>query len=414
MTPYTWRLCCLSLAVLFVVQASTGLVLRLAAPRIVRYAEAWSPVRGAAVALGLRWLPGALGLFVAGFLCVPVYLRLEPLASDEELGAACVLLACGAVLAYAIPLGRAAWWVWRSEIRLRALLRGADEQAGIFVIHETSPAMALAGLFHSRVVVSRQVLGLLSSDQMEAARRHERAHLESRDNWKRLLIEAAPIDFGGSALRQAWGRFSEWAADDRATEGDSARSVALRIGARFRGSAGDTAGVPAAGVDAGFRWHGLSHPRRAIARPHKAAFEDDCRRHPRLARRRLCVSRGRVCAAAACRRVPSQLARSLGRLSRSKVLPNLARRQHARIGRHLIKRAGEKTLSVARPQAHRRHPRRGHDLPLWDCCTAFPPMVDRAGARRSCKSALRHPGVVASPASKQATTYIHSPAVSLS
>ena len=227
MTPYLWRLCCLSLAVLFVVQICAGLLVRLAAPRVLSLAERLDPAKAAALMLAFRWLPGVLGLFVALCLCVPAYLRLEPLSSDEEIGFACVCLGCLALLSYLIPVARVVSNVVRSEVRLRALVRDAEERAGLFVIRETSPAMALAGLFHSRVVVSREVERLLTADQMDAARRHEGAHRESLDNWKRLVLEGAPIDLSGRSLRSAWSRFTEWAADDKATEGEPARSVAL-------------------------------------------------------------------------------------------------------------------------------------------------------------------------------------------
>lgn len=227
MTPYLWRLCCLSLAALFVVQMCAGLALRCAAPRLVRMAGKFDAARAATFMLVLRWLPGIAGVFFACCLCVPAYLRLEPLSGEEEIGLVCAALASLAVSSYLIPIARATVIIARSEIRLRRLVRNAEETAGLYVIRETSPAMALAGLFHSRVVVSREVVGLLSPDQMDAARRHERAHLESGDNWKRVLLAAAPIDCGGRHLRSAWSRFTEWAADDKAAGGDSARSVAL-------------------------------------------------------------------------------------------------------------------------------------------------------------------------------------------
>ena len=228
MTPYVWRLCCLSLAVLCIVQVVTGLLIRLLAAPMIRWAERLDPARAASTMLALRWLPGAAGVFVTLCLCVPAYLQLEPSGGvDEELGVLCLSLAGLALASYLMPLGKTAAGVLKSEIRLRALVRNAEVQSGVFVIRETSPAMALAGLFHSRLVISREVLQLLPADQMEAAQRHERAHQQSWDNWKRLMLELAPVDLSGRALRSAWGRFAEWAADDKAAAGDSARSVAL-------------------------------------------------------------------------------------------------------------------------------------------------------------------------------------------
>lgn len=227
MSAYLWRLLFLSLAALCLVQSGVGLLVRLAAPRVIQIAGQFEPARAAKLMLMLRWVPAMSGLLFTCGMCVPSYLRLEPLASDEELGFACVLLASFTVLAYLIPFTKVAWVVAQSEVRLRRLVRDAEDHAGLYVIRETNPAMALAGLFRSRVVVSREVMGLLSADQMNAARLHERAHMDSGDNWKRVLLEVAPFDFGGNDVRAAWSRFTEWAADDKATSGDSARSVAL-------------------------------------------------------------------------------------------------------------------------------------------------------------------------------------------
>ena len=227
MTPYLWRLCCLSLAVWFVVQLCVGLSLRLVTARAIRFAERFGPARAASLMLALRWLPGFCGLFAAVCVCVPTYLRFEPLVSDEEMGFPCVALACLWILSYLIPLARTSFGVVKSELRLSALLRDAEVQAGVCVIRKPSPSMALVGLFHSRVLVSQEVMQLLTFDQMDAALRHERAHSESRDNGKRLMLEIAPFDGSCRSLRWAWSRFTEWAADDRATEGDSSRSVAL-------------------------------------------------------------------------------------------------------------------------------------------------------------------------------------------
>ena len=229
MTPYVWRLCCLSLAVLFVVQVAAGLALRMVAPRLVQLAGCLDSSRAAHLMLALRWMPSFVGGFVAVCLCAPAYLQLEPTASDsdEQIGRACAWLAALAVLSYLLPAGQVLYVALRSELRLRALLLNAEERSGLYVIRETAPAMALAGLWQARVVVSREVVQLLPADQMDAARRHEQAHRESRDNWKRLVLEAAPVALCGDRLRMAWSRFAEWAADDRATAGDAASSVAL-------------------------------------------------------------------------------------------------------------------------------------------------------------------------------------------
>jgi beta-lactamase regulating signal transducer with metallopeptidase domain len=91
--------------------------------------------------------------------------------------------------------------------------------------------MVLAGIFRPRLVVSRAVVQTLDRTQLAAAVRHERAHSASSDNLRRLAMLLAPgvaPGFRGFArIEQAWSRFAEWAADDRAVAGDPRRSVAL-------------------------------------------------------------------------------------------------------------------------------------------------------------------------------------------
>jgi hypothetical protein len=75
------------------------------------------------------------------------------------------------------------------------------------------------------------VVRALSTEQLAAALRHERAHWTSRDNLKRICILLTPgiLPFiGGSrTLERAWKKFAEWAADDRAVSGSARRACAL-------------------------------------------------------------------------------------------------------------------------------------------------------------------------------------------
>ncbi len=56
--------------------------------------------------------------------------------------------------------------------------------------------------------------------------RHEMAHFEAGDNWKRLLLLATPA-FGFEAIENAWARYAERAADDRAVAGDPSQALLL-------------------------------------------------------------------------------------------------------------------------------------------------------------------------------------------
>ncbi len=212
---YAWRLLCLSGAVFFLIHFAVGAAVALGAPAAICLAERFPPRRAAGFLLGLRLLPAVLAAAVVAAVCVPSYLWLEPNAGVEHVGAACLAAAA---------LGSAAWLfagarAWRAALRSHRLLR--DRQ----------PCLALAGILRPRLIVSPTVRAVLTPEQFETALAHERAHWVSRDNLKRLLLLLAPglLPFcpGFGRIERAWGRFTEWAADDSAAAGSTRRSLSL-------------------------------------------------------------------------------------------------------------------------------------------------------------------------------------------
>lgn len=235
--PYALRLLCLSLASFFLVHAALGLAAWLAAPTAIRLAEMMRPRRAAWFLFMLRVLPALLAAIMVLGLGVPSYLWLEPRATEESVSLTC----CAASL-----LGAAIWCI--SIVRvLHATVRtcryarqckriGRDiYREGVAVptsiLEVETPVISLAGVFRPRVLVSRSVLSVLSPGQLDAALRHENAHRISRDNLKRFVILLAPEIFpltrSLTALECAWARFSEWAADEEATCGDTRLSLLL-------------------------------------------------------------------------------------------------------------------------------------------------------------------------------------------
>jgi beta-lactamase regulating signal transducer with metallopeptidase domain len=118
--------------------------------------------------------------------------------------------------------------MWRKAGR-EARLTAGDSDA--VIVKKEAPLLALAGVYRPRLVVSDGVLGALSAEQLAVALRHEKAHLGSRDNLKRLLLllapDAIPLVARFSLLDREWSRLSEWAADDEAVEGDARRALSL-------------------------------------------------------------------------------------------------------------------------------------------------------------------------------------------
>jgi hypothetical protein len=235
--PYLARLMCLALASFFLVHLVLGLVVAVLSPAAVRLTERMRPRLAASLLMALRMFPLGLTVLVVAGLCVPSYLWFEPEAAAEYVNKGCLaasLLGCGA---WAISLVRGLLAAVRSRRYIRQCQRAGKtahfpgECSPVLVIDGSGPLLALAGIWHSRLVISREVLGTLSIGQLSAALRHERAHRISRDNLKRLLMLLSPDILPGwrgmATLEHGWARLTEWAADDRAVAEDSRSSFSL-------------------------------------------------------------------------------------------------------------------------------------------------------------------------------------------
>lgn len=220
--PYLFRLLCLCLASFFALHLVLTALVAAIAGRALRIAETFAPHAGARLLLLLRLLPLLAAAVLVSGICAPSYLWLEPEATTEHMGLACLAAALLGGWVCAAGLARAARAVLRSSRYLRDCRSLADSDA---------PVLMLAGVFRPRLLVSRGVRRSLEKDQLVAALRHEGAHRASHDNLKRLLLlaapEALPFRHGLRRLDRGWARMAEWAADDRAAAGDPRRSLAL-------------------------------------------------------------------------------------------------------------------------------------------------------------------------------------------
>src|SRR5438309_1012798 len=106
---YVLRLLCLCLASFFLVNAAVGLTTALLSRAAVRMAETMRPRSAARFLFTARMLACALGAGAVLGLCVPSYLWLEPPASSERVGWACLTLALVGAATWFGSLARAAW-----------------------------------------------------------------------------------------------------------------------------------------------------------------------------------------------------------------------------------------------------------------------------------------------------------------
>ncbi len=236
-TDYFSRLVCLCFASFFLVHAGAGVAIALLIPAALRRAEKMPARSAAAFLFSLRLLPFVMASCVIAALCVPSYLLLEPRSGTEPLGGLCATAAVLGLLSWLIAAARAVVALGRTLAFERSCRRSGSETrlAGrtvpALVVESRLPLLALSGLIRARLLLSRQVLEALQPEELDAALRHEEAHQSSRDNLKRLVCllipEVLPLGRCLAPLERSWAKYSEWAADDQASRGDSHRALWL-------------------------------------------------------------------------------------------------------------------------------------------------------------------------------------------
>jgi hypothetical protein len=234
---YLSRLLCLALAAFFLLHLLAALAIALLSPFAIRTAQRLAPHVAARLLLALRLLPFGLALSAVLGLCVPSYLWLEPRDIVEPVGFVCLLAAALGAAICGTAITRAGRAALRSILFIRCCQSSghpvhlAAENPPAWVVEDSRHVLALAGIVHPRVVISRSIVDVLSQEQLTVVFRHESAHRSSRDNLKRLLIFLAPgiLPFwnGFKELERAWISFAEYAADEAAVAGDTKRSLAL-------------------------------------------------------------------------------------------------------------------------------------------------------------------------------------------
>jgi Zn-dependent protease with chaperone function len=234
---YTWRLVCLCCATFFVLHLALAVATRFSASTAMRMAARMKPSSAARLLFFLRISPMALTVFALLAFCIPSYLWLEPEAAGEKVGFVCFLMAALGVAIWLLSITRVISAVRGTVQYLHQCERHGrkihvpGEPAPVLLLADKAPVLAVAGVVNPRLVISRTVLRGLTAEQREAALRHERAHRTSRDNVKRFLIllspDVLPFLRAFTALERGWARFTEWAADDQAVEGDSDRALSL-------------------------------------------------------------------------------------------------------------------------------------------------------------------------------------------
>jgi Zn-dependent protease with chaperone function len=234
---YTLLCICLTLSALLglnaLASALAGLLWRALAPRV----QGWDAAARARLLFALRVSPPAAAAALAFALVVPAYILHEPPDSGESVGVKLLMVACVSAAGVLLACWRVAqtWLATRRLARdwMRHAVPFAAEgvQVPAFRIHHSFPVIAVIGVLRPRLFVASQLFEALTPGELAAALRHERGHVEGRDNLKRALLQAgedallhAPL---GRSLHRAWRGESEMAADEFAAAAGPAAALDL-------------------------------------------------------------------------------------------------------------------------------------------------------------------------------------------
>ncbi len=174
----------------------------------------------AGLLFALRILPLAASVVITLAFVVPSFQILEPRSADEGMGALPLALGICALLLIADGCLRVITAQVRTTHAVSAWLRHAHPldaglPAATLQSQREAPPLMLVGVRAPRVLVSETTVELLTKSELQIALRHEFAHMQSRDNLKKLICRFCPFP-GMAALESAWSQAAEIAADDAA------------------------------------------------------------------------------------------------------------------------------------------------------------------------------------------------------
>lgn len=250
MAGYALRMILELLASTFLVNLTLGLLVLAVAPRIERLSRRISAGSAAHLVFMLRLLPAGSSLFVGIAICIPSYLRFEPRSNAEDVGVLCVVTAAGgaalwlgSILRTLLAARRLSRFYLGCRRRLLEQTQSVHEPVR-WLIQSREPVIACSGILRPKLIISDRLSRLLPPEEMQLAVEHEKAHVRSRDNLKRLLVllapDVLPLTRQMRGIEQRWAALAEWAADDRAVDGDPRRALTLAAALlRVAGSRGN-------------------------------------------------------------------------------------------------------------------------------------------------------------------------------
>jgi Zn-dependent protease with chaperone function len=209
-----------SLSVFAIVYCVSSLFVGVLWRRIYLSAHDQPRHRVADLLFALRMFPFASAAVITAAFTVPSFLLLEPRSIDEPMSGGLVALGfCGMGLGV-FGFANTASALVRASRAISAWTAGARSLPAptshpVLRISHAIPPMAAVGIVRPKVLISGAAQFILSENEMRAALNHEAAHIQRRDNLKKLLLRSVAFP-GMRGLETAWLESTEMAADDAA------------------------------------------------------------------------------------------------------------------------------------------------------------------------------------------------------
>ena len=233
---YPLRLVCLILVSAGLLQMALELLLWIGSPLLLRVFASLRIRQREGALYFARVAPFVLAMLITVSFCVPWYLSNETNFGSERIGLLCLLVAAAVSAWYGVTAYKGLRVALRTALFTRACRRdGRDlatspDQTPVITFDGPSYRVALVGLVRPFIFISRSLVedGGLDPLALEVVLDHERSHAIQRDNWKLLSLHCVPrLNLrlpGGSTWMQLWQNAAEWAADEDAVRGNSARA----------------------------------------------------------------------------------------------------------------------------------------------------------------------------------------------
>ena len=182
------------------VDAAVSALIAVAFGRVGSLVDRYSAASRSGLLFRLRVAPAVVAGIIGFGIALPIFVTFEPFDTDEPVSRTLVAIACAGVAIVLHGLWRAVS-AWRATARVsrewqhrgrRVEIAGADPSLPVFAVDAAFPTVAVVGLRRPVLFVAERVLAECSADEVRAMIAHECAHVDGRDNLKRLVLRACP------------------------------------------------------------------------------------------------------------------------------------------------------------------------------------------------------------------------------